>query len=131
MACASALGHVGAPRCTAIRRYHSGETLGELRTVPELARIADACGLLEFDVSSVTGPHRKLTQAISRFIHEAELKYAGIRYLSRFGTDQEFECWAIFSDRIEINPTPVHPIAADKPDLLSAAARLNLLLDPP
>jgi hypothetical protein len=108
----------------------AAETLQDLRETPKLARIADACGLPDIDVSAVTGPSRRFTQSIARFIYQSEPNYAGIRYLSRFGTDNEYECWAVFTDRANFGAVPPHPIPATIPDLITAATHLNLTIDP-
>jgi hypothetical protein len=73
-----------------------------------LATIADALGIDEVDSSTMMNPNlRSFTQACSRHIyelHDGETpRYAGIRYLSRLDP-VEWECWAIFLDRLQHTP---------------------------
>lgn len=103
------------------------DTLSRLRRTPELARIALDCGLADIDLSAVTSRQRPFTQAISLAIHQAEPEVAGIRYQSRFGTDQDHDCWAIFADRAEFKVTSDRlPIPPDDPDLRTVLQRFGI-----
>lgn len=53
--------------------------------------------------------------------------YAGLRYVSRL--KREWECWAIFADRVRCRPLRVDPIAADDLHLHEAARILNLAIE--
>lgn len=80
------------------------------------------------------GPSRNLTQEIARHIYEQEIDgeplYAGIRYISRLG--QDWECWAVFADRIRHirgMPGPPQTVHPDDPDLLAIAALFSLTIE--
>jgi hypothetical protein len=66
----------------------------------ELAAGLAALGVGDLDVATVRGPDRRVTQLISEWAYMArdgdEPRYAGIRYLSRLGS--QWECWAVFED---------------------------------
>jgi hypothetical protein len=107
----------------------AGETIQHLRHV--LAAVATALELPDFDLSSVTGPQRRLTQACARYVYDqtdeaGEPVYAGIRYVSRL--NPAWTCWAIFHDRLQ--PTPAFPgtIFPDDPSLMEAARLLGLTI---
>lgn len=99
------------------------ETLAALRTSFG-ARAQDAYGLVDVDLSAVTGPARPFTRRIGRWAHE--LGFDGIAYPSRHGTP--FECWAIF-DRATVVPvgSPV-PLALEDRDLQRIARVFGLRL---
>lgn len=90
-------------------------------------------GLRDLDLSVVTGPQRTLTQRIARYIYEqvdgdGTPRFAGIRYLSRFGDGQE--CWAIFDTRMVTRGTVIEQsILANDPDLLAVARAFNLTIE--
>ena len=71
--------------------------------------------------------HRRLRCA--RHIYElrdgagAEV-FAGVRYLSRLNPD--WECWAIFADRMVHTPGFAATISPNNPDLLSVCRLFNL-----
>ncbi len=77
---------------------------------------------------------RRLTQALSREIHEAPEDLTGIRYISRHTEDEE--CWAVFDDRttVTFDPDRVSPLNALNADhtaaARSAAQLLRLTLPP-
>ena len=78
----------------------AGSTLTYLREVA--APVLRDVGMNELDLSGITGQSRHLTQFCARHLWEltddsGEPRFAGIRYLSRLGS--EWECWAIFCDR--------------------------------
>lgn len=93
-----------------------------------LAPIASALGVDDIDVSTITGPHRILTQTFAAHVYTkktlAGLDYAGVRYVSRL--NRAWECWAFFADRVVIKPQRVIPIAEDDPSLHDAARLLKL-----
>ena len=111
----------------------STETQTYLR--PYMARLCLELGLDDLDLSTVSGPQRRLTQACARHFHGQldELgvpRFAGIRYLSRHSAD--WECWAIFSDRLRHlagGQYSTQRIDRDDSDLSQAAA-LGLALRP-
>ena len=93
----------------------------------------------DFDLSDVMSRNRTLTQHLARYLHElpresfSELgpgeEIAGIRYLSRHSP--EWECWALFADRIEgkLEIGESRPISADDPDLLAVARHFGLSVE--
>ncbi len=109
----------------------SSQTLQYLRR--ELAPQIRDLGLPDFDLSAVTGPHRKLTQEISRYIYEYEDEsggpvFAGIRYVSRLNID--WECWAIFDKRMGKSTTGMpESIFPDDPGLIEAANLFDLKIE--
>jgi hypothetical protein len=111
----------------------SGETMQHLRTT--LAPLARRLGVADIDLSSVTGPQRRLTQAIARHVHDrrdrnGRPRFAGIRYLSRL--DAEWECWAVFDDRMRhVAGCPGFPttVLPDDTDLMQVAKQFNLTIE--
>lgn len=59
----------------------SAETLASLRAQRHLAIIAEDLGLADIDLSALTGPHRRLTQAMSVHIRSVVPEAAGTRYM--------------------------------------------------
>lgn len=107
----------------------TGETFAWIREQHHLASIAYELGIDDIDVSAVTGPHRRLTQAIASYIHQSLPDCKGIRYVSRFGTDFDFECWAVFADRVQFQEIEAdRTIPEDHVDLQRALSALNLKL---
>jgi hypothetical protein len=97
-----------------------------------LAPTISALGLHDLDFSAVIGPHRALTQHCSHVIYELRdgdgaPSFAGIRYVSRL--NPEWECWAIFADRMVRISWSTTTIASDHPDLLSACRLLGLSIE--
>lgn len=108
----------------------ASETFASLREQPHLAAIALELGVADIDISAVTSPHRLLTQAIAAHVHESIPDCAGIRYVSRFGTDIDFECWAVFADRVRFRPIETdRAIPMDQTDFQRALSTLKLSLD--
>lgn len=98
----------------------------------ELAETATRLGLRDLDLSTVTGPMREMTRECARCIYsrvssDGEPIYAGIRYLSRL--NPEWECWAIFHDRMVHTPDVPEAIAPDDPDLCEVASLFNLSIE--
>lgn len=94
-----------------------------------LAPTIATLGLPDLDLSAVLGPHRELTQHCARTIYDLRDEngppiFAGVRYLSRLNPD--WECWAIFADRMKHSPEASTTIAADHPALLAACTILDL-----
>lgn len=108
-------------------------TMQHLRT--GLAPLADRLGVTDVDLSSVTSQQRRFTQGIARYIHEqvddeGNPRFAGIRYPSRLNPD--WECWAVFDDRIRHLPGwPNIPssIFPDDPDLREVARLFGLTIE--
>ena len=107
-------------------------TLQRLRRA--LAPLADELRLADVDLSAVTSQQRVFTQHCARHVYDlvdgaGAPRYAGIRYPSRFGRD--WECWAVFADRIRHRAGPGFPatVAPDDPDLLAAAEILGLTIE--
>jgi hypothetical protein len=96
-----------------------------------LAPLADTLRLADIDISTIAGPHRRLTQTLAALIYEegqpSNPAYSGIRYVSRL--HRGWECWALFSDRVDVWPQRVIPLADDDPALHDAARILHLDLE--
>jgi hypothetical protein len=91
----------------------------------DLAELA----LPDLDFSTVSGPRRVLTQRCARHIYDLRNDagaglFAGVRYLSRLNPD--WECWAIFADRMVHTPGFAATISPDNPDLLAVCRLFNL-----
>jgi hypothetical protein len=98
----------------------------------ELAETASRLGLQDFDLSTVTGPMRDMTRECARSVYEmtdgdGTPLYAGIRYVSRL--NPEWECWAIFHDRMIHRPGFPHTISPDDPDLIAIAKLFGLSIE--
>ena len=104
-----------------------------------LAPVLAESGFDDLDLSAISGAtqnSRRLTRACARHVYEltdsdGQPVFAGIRYRSRWG--DQWECWAIFSDRLVHAPgtTPTsRPIPANDPDLVACADVLGLRIAP-
>lgn len=106
-------------------------TLSHLREA--MAEDIVALGLRDLDLSVVTGPQRILTQRIARYVYEqvdsdGMPRFAGIRYLSRFGDEQE--CWAIFDTRMVTRGTVIEQsILPGDADLRAVAGAFGLTIE--
>lgn len=105
-------------------------TLQHLRAA--LAPTASGLGLPDFDLSAVTSPQRRLTQACARYVYErvdeaGSPAFAGLRYLSRL--HNAWECWAIFSDRLRHDPGFPETIFPDNPHLQEVASLYHLAVE--
>ena len=106
------------------------DTIQSLRSV--LAPVAVALGLPDIDLSAITGPQRQLTQELALHVYSlsdasGRPLYGGLRYVSRH--NREWECWAVFADRLSQRVVRVDPIAADDPGLYDAARILGLAIE--
>ncbi len=107
------------------------ETMRVLRR--ELAAVVGEPGLEDIDLSAVTGPHRRLTQEVARYVYEqtddtGRPIFAGICYLSRLNPG--WELWAVFHDRMRHEPGEVaEPIQARDQGLVEAATLLGLRVE--
>lgn len=84
----------------------------------------------DLDLSDVMSRNRMLTQHLARYFHDLlGEEIAGIRYLSRHSP--EWECWALFADRIEgkLEVGESRSIEADDPDLLAVARHFGLSVE--
>jgi RES domain len=103
-----------------------------LRSASRLAQYAVEAGLRDIDRSTLNGPSREFTQEAARYIydqldeHDVPI-FAGLRYSSRL--HREWECWAIFADRMVHSPGIPETIYADHPGLIEAARLLNLRIE--
>lgn len=110
----------------------AGESIQHLRDA--LAALAVELGMSDIDFSVIAGPDRRFTQACARYIYdqvdeEGRPKFAGICYLSRLNS--EWECWAIFDNRLQHEPGfPGLPesIFPDDPDLEAVARLFDLTI---
>lgn len=87
----------------------------------------DALGVTQLDVSSLRGPNRAITRAISTWIYAATdddgtPMYSGIRYKSRLG---DHECWAVF-DGTEMQIRSRTPLELTNQDLQNVAEGFGL-----
>lgn len=109
----------------------AAQTLRVLRR--ELASVAATLGIPDIDLGAVSGPNRRLTQEVARYVYEqrdstGQSLFAGIRYLSRL--NPEWELWAVFADRIGHPPHEVtESIRVDDPDFVEAASLLGLEIE--
>jgi len=96
-------------------------------------------GFDDLDLSAMSGAtpgSRRFTRACARHIYDltdtqGQPSFAGIRYRSRWG--DQWECWAIFSDRIEHAAGAVpssRTISSTDPDLVACARTLGLRIEP-
>ena len=87
------------------------------------------------NVSALTGKtkrHRTLTQHIALHAYQStdslgKPLFDGIRYMSHLNTD--WECWAVFYDRMMHSPEPKQRFRNDHPDLLQAARHLGIYVE--
>lgn len=109
------------------------ETIQHLRSA--LAPLAARLGLTDIDLSSLTSQQRRFTQGCARYVYDqmddsGKTRYAGIRYPSRLNA--EWECWAVFDDRIRHQRGWPHfpaSILADDEDLARVARLFNLTIE--
>lgn len=97
-----------------------------------LAEFAATHRIRDVDFSTMTSQQRPFTQACARYVYDQKgvdgvPLYAGVRYLSRLNPD--WECWAIFADRILHTPGPSETIHPDDPGLIDAARVLGLTIE--
>ncbi len=100
-----------------------------------MATQARDLGISDIDESAVLGPAREFTQAIARYFYEYgepsdRTAFAGLRYTSRLNL--EWECWALFADRIRHSPgMPGLPesIFPDDADLIEIARLWSLTIE--
>lgn len=112
------------------------ETRTVLYHTPTIAPLVRQLGLNYLDVSAVTGDtrlHRELTQEIALYVYNQTDRskhpiYAGIRYLSHLNTN--WECWAIFHDRLRHTPMSPEPINLNDPELYNTLSLLNIEMIP-
>lgn len=110
------------------------KTLRTLRSSKYIARIA-AEQNMSLDIGALIGSNRRFTQEVARFVYEHVSRtgtplFAGIRYVSRL--HRRWECWAIYSDRIQFArdaTVSVKRIAADNLDMHGAARHLRLEIE--
>lgn len=107
------------------------ETLSYLRAA--IAPIAVRLHLSDFDLSTVLGPKRGITQACARHIRDLRdaaggSRFAGIRYPSRL--NQDWICWAVFEDRLKHTLQNIEtPISIDDAGFREAARVLDLSVE--
>lgn len=113
--------------------------LGTARTSQHLrsalAAEALAHGATDIDQSLLMESRRGFTNIVARYVYELRNeegtpRFAGIRYSSRL--DSNWECWALFADRMEHVPgMPSLPekIQPDDPDLVEIASIFRLTIE--
>jgi hypothetical protein len=106
-----------------------------LMHVPELQEIAVEEGISSIDVSTMTSMTRRFTQACARYVYERVdgdgiPEFAGIRYLSRFGSPGNWMCWAMFDDRLSrARAGSAREIDEDDDDLIAVAHQFGLIIE--
>lgn len=95
----------------------------------ELAALLSAFGYKELDMPAVMACDRRVTRWISQWAwnrtdESGYPRFAGIRYLSRLGT--QLELWGVFDARSQIEEVERRPIALSMPELQRAAERYGL-----
>lgn len=108
----------------------SAETLAELQAAPDLADDWTRMKVDEIDLAAVVGTDRRVTRRISQWAFEAvndagELRFGGIRYLSRLGAD--YECWAVF-EQPEFAEVGRYPILLSETAMQNVADRFGLTI---
>jgi hypothetical protein len=104
--------------------------INDPRTIAYLGRTVG----MDLDLSHLTSGDRSLTQHIARLIWEQGTidgaPIGGLRYMSRLGA--EWECWALFDNRIEGQLTQNFPrdIGSDDADLITVAEMFGLAIQP-
>lgn len=101
-----------------------------------LAEKAADCGVEDIDFATILSKEqRQFTQACARHIYDlrdaqGHPRFAGIRYMSRHNA-LEWECWALFADRVEGKHSPVlsERIMSDHPALLRIAQAFTLSIE--
>lgn len=98
-----------------------------------LAPIANRLGIEDIDgATMLNATPRAFTQACARHIydlHDAGIpRFAGIRYLSRLDP-VEWECWAIFFDRLQHTPGDPEDITPDQAALQRIAHDFDLTIE--
>jgi hypothetical protein len=86
-----------------------------------IAGVAESLGISDFDASHVIGPDRRVSQAVSRWAHEAG--YDGVLFPSRFAT--EWTCCALFN-RLRPRVIGRDPVRVDDPDLQAVARSFGI-----
>lgn len=113
------------------------QTLAHLRDALAFA-LADA-GLADLDLSAMSGASaegRQFTRSCALFLRDAVDPMTGrpidgLRYRSRWG--EQWECWAIFSDRLVAVPelrTLSYPISTMEAGLVEVADLFRLRVEP-
>ena len=82
-------------------------------------------GDVDFDLSLLLSQRRPLTQKVARHVYD--LKYDGIRYQSRHGS--ELENWAVF-EPFDLKEKEYSQLRANDPDFQEALATFKLTFDP-
>lgn len=108
----------------------AADTVQALRSV--LAPMAARLRLPNIDLSAITGPERELTRTAALYIYnqrdaQGQPLYAGVRYISRL--KREWECWAVFADRVRYRSLRIDVITADGPHLYEAVRLLHLAIE--
>lgn len=92
----------------------------------ELADDLTDLGMQDFDLSTITGANRAVTQRVARYLYENGTK--AMRYISRFGC--EYSNVAFFEGTPSSPLEPAYPIdLLGDPDLANALQMFDLILD--
>ena len=103
-------------------------TIQYLRGIPLFKRLALEHGFGDVSQSFLTTTKRHITCAISYLFYHQTAPFvpppAGIRYTSQYPGD--WECWAVYSNRLNCTPLDPIPIDADDPEVREGADTLGL-----
>lgn len=108
-----------------------GITVQHLRLA--LAPVAVELGIGDIDYSTIVGPDRRCTQAVTNYVFEqiddvTDLPaFDGLYYRSRY--NQAWECWAMFDQRLELEDLHVAPIHITDSDFAEALQLLHLSVE--
>ncbi len=112
------------------------ESRMELYYTPAITPLVEQLHLNFLDVSAITGDtneHRQLTQALALHIYNLTGKqgtplFDGIRYVSH--VNSEWECWAVFHDRLRHAPVSTVPVDPADPELHRALSAIKVRIVP-
>ncbi|NUK00750.1 RES domain-containing protein [Streptomyces lunaelactis] len=95
-----------------------------------LAVVLATLGADRLDVPTVRGCDRRVTRAVSQWIHDqaddhGRRTYAGVRYLSKI--DSTWECWAVFDDTV-IACQEIRTITRSMPEIRSIQDLFGILI---
>lgn len=105
-----------------------------LMHVPDIQRVLDDLGIASIDMAVMASTQRALTQACARYLHEQRNddgtpRYAGIRFHSRVGSANAWDCWAMFDERMSRSRAGNgRPILVTDIDLQAVAYEFDLVL---
>jgi hypothetical protein len=102
--------------------------------VPDIQQVMEDLGIPSIDMAVMASTQRALTQACARYIYEqlnddGMPRYAGIRFHSRVGSANAWDCWALFDERMSrTRAGDGRPIFATDSDLQAVAYEFDLVV---